>query len=174
MGAALAKGEAQRLGVAKVASSNLKVRECREWCERQLLELFEDKAAEVRREAASCFRQLEGEPLEEYRDLVERFSASTAFEDDSWTILRALKESRQRLPGMTCLVCERHLARFSKEARDIRTARARDPYTLVELVFRTYQQHQKDEWATHALDVIDQLCLEGLPGTVEQFDSFER
>ena len=171
---ALAKGEAQRLGIAKVASSNIKIRECRHWCERKLVELFEDEASEVRREAASCFRHLEGEPLEEYGDLVDRFSESTAFEDDSSTILRALNDSRQRLPGMTCLVCERHLARFAEEARDIRSARARDPYTLVKLVFRTYQQHQKDEWATRTLDVIDQLCLEGMSGTVEQFDLFER
>ena len=171
---ALATGERHRLGIAQVASSNIKIRECRDWCERQLIELFEDKAAAVRRAAASCFGHLEGEPLEEYEDLVDRFSASTAFEDDSWTILRALKESRQRLPGMTCLVCERHLQRFSEEARDIRSARSSDPYTLVQLVFRTYQQHQKDEWAMRTLDLIDRLCLEGLSGTAEQFNSFER
>ena len=138
------------------------------------MELFEDKAAEVRREAASCFRHLEGEPLEEYGDLVDRFSASTEFDDDSSSILRALEESRQRLPGMTYLVCERHLERSSEEARDIRSSRAKDPHTLVKLVFRTYQQHQKDKWATRTLDVIDQLCLEGLAGTVEQFDLFDR
>ena len=98
----------------------------------------------MRREAAYCFRHLvEGQPLHEYRDSVDRFSASTAFGDDSSTILRALEESRERLPGMTCLVCERHLERFSEEARDMRKARARDPYTLVKLVFRTYQQHSR-------------------------------
>jgi len=171
---ALATGEAQRLGVAKVASSNIKSRECRDWCERRLGELFEDEAAEVRREAASCFRHLEGEPLEEYRDLIDGFSASTAFGDDSLPLLRALEESRQRLPGMTCLVCERYLERFSAEACDIRGASPGDSYALLKLVFRTYQQHQKDRWATRTLDVIDQLCLKGLPETVEQFDSFER
>ena len=171
---ALGEGEAQRLGIAKVASSNISVRECRDWCEQRLAELFEDEASEVRQEAASCFRHLRGEPLEEYEDLVNSFSASTAFGDDSSTILGALKESRQRLPGMTCLVCERHLGRFAEEAGDFRSARARDPYTLVKLVFRTYQQHQKDEWAKRALDLIDQLCLEGLSGTLGEFESFER
>ena len=174
VGTALAKGEAQRLGIAKVASSNIKIRECRSWSERQLVQLFEDKAPVVRREAASCFRYLKDEPLEDYGELVNIFSESTAFEDDSSSILRTLKKSRQRLPGMTCLVCERHLERFSEEARDIRSARARDPYTLVELVFRTYQQHQKDEWSRRTLDVIDKLCLEGLSGTAEQFGAFER
>ena len=174
VGTSLTSGDAQRLGIAKVASSNIKIRECRGWCERNLVGLFEDKAKEVRREAASCFRHLEGEPLEDYGDLVDRFSASTAFDDDSSSILTALEESRQRLPGMTCLVCERYLERFAKEARDMRSARARDPYTLVKLVFRTYQQHQKDEWSTRALDLIDRLCLEGLYGTADQFESFER
>lgn len=170
---ALGMGEAQRLGIAKVASSNIKSRECRAWCERRLVELFEDEAVAVRREAASCFRRLEGEPLEAYGDLVGKFSASTAFGDDPSPVLRALEESRQRLPGMTCLVCERHLAQSAEEDRHTRRARPGDPYTVVKLVFRTYQQHQKDDWATPALDMIDQLCLKGLSGTVE-FDSFER
>ena len=171
---ALAKREAERLGIAKVASSNINIRECRDWCERRLLELFEDEAAAIRREAASCFLHLENEPLEEYGELVEKFSASTAFGDDSSSVLTALKNSRQRLPGMTCLVCERHLERFSQEARDIRSARWGDTHTLVKLVFRTYQQHQKDDWAARTLDVIDRLCLEGLWGTAEMFDSLER
>ena len=171
---ALAKGEAQRLGVAKVASSNIRIRELRDWCERRLVELFEDPAVAVRREAASCFRRLQGEPLEEYEDLVDRFSASTAFGDDPSPLLRALEESRQRLPGMTCLVCERHLVRAMEADGAMRRGRASDPYTVVKLVFRTYQQHQNDEWSTRTLDVIDQLCLKGLFGTVEQFESFER
>ena len=171
---ALEKSETPRLGIATVASWNIKTSECRDWCEQKLLELFEDESADVRREAASCFHHLDSEPLEEYGDLVNRFSVSKAFDDDPSSLLRALKKSRQRLPGLTCLVCERHLERFSEEARDFRSAGASDLYTLVELIFRTYQQHQKDEWATRALDMIDRICLKGLAGTVEQFDMFER
>ena len=170
----LGSGNAQRLGIAKVASSNIKERECRDWSEGKLIGLFEDEDKEVRREAASCFNRLQGEPFEEYENLVDRFSSSKAFGDDSSSILRVLEQSRQRLPGMTCTVCERFLRRFSEEARDIRHARVVDPYTLAKLVFRTYQQHQKDESGSRALDLIDQLCLESLFGTVEQFELLER
>ncbi len=171
----LGSGNAQRLGIAKVTSANIKVRECPKWCERKLIELFEDEDAEVRQEAAACFSQWEGEPFEEYENLVDKFSSSKAFGDDPSLILRALEQSRQRLPGMTCTVCERFLQRFSEEAQDVRHARFRDAYsTLEKLVFRTYQQHQKDKWGSHALDLIDQLCLERLSGTVEQFELFER
>lgn len=171
---ALAKSEAHRLGIAKVASSNINTRECRDWCERRLLELFEDEAAMVREQAASCFLHLEGEPLEEYCELIDSFSASAAFADDSSSVLTALEDSRQRLPGITCLVCKRHLERFSEESRDFWSLRATDFRTLMKLVFRTYQQHQKDDWAARTLDVIDQLCLEGPGDAAEMFDSFER
>ena len=171
---ALQKGEAQRKGIASVASSNLTIPEYREWCEPRLVELFEDESAKVRREASSCFRRLEEEPLDEYENLVDKFSLSKAFEDDSASILRVLENSRQRLPGMTCLVCRRHLERFSEQTKDMKSSRALDAYTLAKLVFRTYQQHQKDEWSNPALDVIDQLCLTRLAGTTEQLNSFER
>ena len=62
---------------------------------------------------------------------------------------------------MTCMVCERFLDRFAGEARDIRTRHAGDARTVVKLIFRTYQQHQQDEWTVRSLDLIDRLCLEG-------------
>lgn len=164
----------QRLGIAEVAASNIAYSEWRAWCELRLLPLFNDADAEVRREAASCFRQLEDEPLEEYTDLIKAFCESAAYEEDSFSILHVLEQSVRRLPGITCFVCEKFLARFSDQAKDIGSHRAGDVHILVKLLFRTYQQHQRDTWAAPCLDLIDRMCLEGIHDVKVGLEEFER
>ena len=163
-----------RLGVAKVASANIATPECRRWSEETLVVLFNDDDADVRGEAASCFRQLKNEVLDTYGDLIAAFCDSSAFQEDSFWILHTLEESLGRLPGTTCLVCEKFLDRFADEARDIRTHRAADMFTVAKLVFRTYQQHQNDEWTCRSLNLIDHLCLEGIGDAGSHLDQFER
>lgn len=140
----------------------------------RLLQLFNDADAEVRREVASCFRQLEDEPLEEYEDLITAFCESAAYEEDSFSILHVLEQSVRRLPGITCFVCEKFLARFSEDAKNIRTHRAGDAHMVVKLLFRTYQQHQSDTWAPRCLDLIDLMCLEGISDVKGGLEEFER
>jgi len=164
----------QRLGVARVASANITSPECRRWSEEMLVELFNDDDVGVREEAAKCFRQLKDVVLVSYGSLIVAFCDSNAFHEDSFWLLHTLEESLGRLPGMTCLVCERFLDRFADEARDIRTHRAADGYTLTKLVFRTYQQRQNDEWTPRSLDLIDHLCLEGIGNAVRELEQFER
>ena len=164
----------QRLGVAQVAAANIIFPEYRRWSKESLRLLFNDEDAEVRTAAASCFSELKDEDLDAYGDLIEAFCNSRAFDEDSFWILRLMEASSGRLPGMTCLVCEKFLDRFADEARDIRTGRAADTPTLVKLVFRTYQQHPNDEWTSRALALIDRLCLEGISDAGQQLDHFER
>ena len=171
---ALRNGTRHRLGVAQVASANIATPECRRWSEEMLAELFNDDDRAVRSKAASCFRRLKDEVLETYGELIEAFCDSKAFQEDSFSVLRMLEKSLGRLPGMTCLVCERFLDRFADEARDIRTHRAADMFTVAKLVFRTYQQHQNDEWTSRSLDLIDHLCLEGIGDAGSHLDQFER
>jgi hypothetical protein len=164
----------QRLGVARVASANIASKDCRPWCEKRLASFFNDDDHDVRSEAATCFRYLENGALEEYADLISAFCDSKAFQDDSFSILHVLEQSVRRLPGMTCIVCEKFLERFSDEARDIRTSRMGDAHTVTELLFRTYQQHQQDQWTSRALDLIDRLCLEAVGEVNDAFRAFER
>ena len=163
-----------RLGVAQVASANIDVPECRMRSEATLTELFNDDDADVRREAASCFDQLWDEPLDRYSDLIAAFCDSRAYPEDSFSILHTLEKSLERLPGMTCVVCEKFLDRFADEARDIRTSRVGDAHTVAKLIFRTYQQHQNDEWTSRSLDLIDRLCLERIGDVAGEFEQFER
>ena len=152
----------QRLGVAQVAAANVAVPECRAWCEEKLVMLFNDCDSEVRNEAATCFRYLRDQALDTYGELIEVFCTSRAFAGGSFWLLRALEDSLKRLPGMTCMVCERFL--------DHNTG---DTLTIAKLSFRTYQQHQNDEWGSRSLDLIDRVCLEGT-GAGGEFEQFER
>ena len=164
----------QRLGVAQVASANITVPECWTWSETKLTLLFDDDDAVVRREAASCFRQLRDEPLDTYDDLIAAFCDSRAYREDSFSILHALEASLERLPRMTCVVCEKFFDRFDDEAWDVQNSRIGDVLTIAKLIFRTYQQHQNDEWTTRSLDLIDRLCLERITEARAEFEQFER
>ena len=171
---ALAGNPSQRLGVAQVASANIAHAECRAWCEERLAVLFNDADPEVRREAASCFQHLANEALEDYEKLITVFCDSAAYQEDSSSVLHVLENSLNRLPGMTCVVCGKFLQRFGVEARDFRTGRAADVYTVGKLIFRAYQQHQNDEWAPQCLDLIDRLCLDGIHHVKSGLEEFER
>ena len=164
----------QRRGVAQVASKNIGDTDCRSWAEQKLLLFFNDRDSEVCQEAARCFHRLEEEPLESYEDLINKFCDSAACQKNSFSLLHTLEESSHQLPGITYIVCEKFLKRFSDEARDIRTRRALDVTAVPKLVFRTYHQHQDDEWAAQCLDLIDQMCLERIYGVGEGLDQYER
>jgi hypothetical protein len=164
----------QRRGLAEVAAANIASDECRAWCEGHLTLFFNDADEEVRKEAAACFRHLSDESLELYEPLIMAFVDSVSYRDDSMSILHLLENSVRRLPGITCVVCEKFLERFSDEARDIRTSRMGDATTVTQLIFRTYHQHQDDEWTGRALDLIDRLCLEAIGDAGKEFDAFER
>ena len=169
------RGDARhRLGVAQVASANIAIPECRAWSEAKLAVLFNDDDADVRRKAASCFRYLRDAALDTYDDLLAAFCDSRAYQEDSFSILHMLEDALGRLPKKTCVVCEQFLDRFADDARGVRTSRDGDTQTVTKLIFRTYQQHQNDEWTSRSLDLIDRLCLEGIAYAGREFEQFER
>jgi hypothetical protein len=172
--AAVAGDEVERLAAARVASANLCIEEFRPWCEKQLVRFFSDADKKVREEAGNCFRHLQGLPLESFASLIELYCTSAAFEDNSHFLFYTLEESVDRIPGVVCTACELFLKRFGPEARDFRTHRAADGYTVSKLIFRVYHQHQRDEWGSRSLDVIDRLCQEGVGEVMTQLEQFER
>jgi hypothetical protein len=157
-----------------VASANLGIEDFRPWCEKQLVRSFSDTEKKVREEAGNCFRHLEGLQLESFASLIDVYCNSPAFEDNSHSLLYALEESVEKLPGVVCKVCEMFLKRFGREARDFRTGRAADGYTVTKLIFRVYHQHQRDQWGPRTLDVIDRLCQEGVGEVMAQLQEFDR
>ena len=171
---ALQGSPSQRLGVAQVASSNICYADCRQWSEQQLLRFFHDRDREIRQETARCFLELEGQPLEPYEKLIYEFCESPAYQENSFCIFSALDKSPHRLPGITYVVCEKFLTRFGDEARDLSTQRAGDSDGVKKLILRTYHQHQQDTEASKCLDLIDQMCLEGIYGIRISLDEYER
>ena len=163
----------QRLGVARVAAANVANPECRRWSLGTLPALFNDDAAEVRREAASCFQQLKDEGLDMYEGLIAGFCDSRAVRGESYWLLQLLEDSLSRLPGLTCRVCEQLLDQLAERTAEIPTGRV-DMHTLAKIVFRTYQQHQDDDWTSRALDLVDRLCLEGPVDAASHLGEFER
>ncbi len=101
-----------------------------------------------------------------------KFCNSAAYQEDSFSLLYALEKSPHQLPGITYVVCEKFLERFSDEAKDISKGRAGDIPTVIKLVLRTY--HQQDEWASKCLDLIDRTCLEGIDEIRGNLDEYER
>ena len=55
-----------------------------------------------------------------------------------------------------------------------RAHRAGDVHTVVKLIFRTYHQHQRDQWAPSCLDLIDHMCLEGIQDVSKGLEELER
>ena len=163
----------QRLGVAQVAAANIAIPDCRGWSVETLAALFNNDDTEVRREAASCFQQLNNEALDIYEELIETFCDSRGFPDESYWLLSLLEDSLSRLPGMTCRVCEQLLDELGNGPANSSTGRV-DTRTLATLVFRTYLQHQDDEWTSRALDLIDRLCLDGPVDAAPHLGEFER
>lgn len=171
---ALRGGTGSRLGVAEVAAASYAGPEYRTWCGESLLAFFDDDDAEVRREAASCFRRMGDDALEESATLITAFCDSRAYQDDSGSLLRVLDQARGQLPGETCLACEKFLDRFAGEAKDIRSKHAVGAQPLAKLVFRMYQQHQHDGWTSRSLDLIDRLYVEGVVDVHGEMEKFER
>ena len=166
----LQSSAAHRLGVCEVAAANVAESECRTWCERTLAELFDDVDTDVRKEAATCFRRMESEPLDEYAELIGAFCGSRAYRDVPFWLLRALEKSQRPLPGVTIMACERFFDRFDGPEQG-RPAGLR---TVVKLIFRTYQQHQQECWGQRSLALIDRLCLEGVYEVGKGLDHFDR
>lgn len=164
---------ATRLGVCEVASRNLGQSPCREQCEEKLRVFFDDEDEEVCRQAANCFREIEDQPLADYGDLITLFCESSAYGQNSHSLLHALEKSNYRIADHALTTCRKFLDRFAAEARDISTRRAAESRTVSTLLFRAYQQGD-EETSIQALDLIDNLVMSGAFDVQRKFEEFER
>ena len=72
-----------RLGITQVASANIAIPDCRRWSEETLVVFFNDNNADVRGQAAKCFRQLNNDVFDTSGDLIAAFCDSNAFQEGS-------------------------------------------------------------------------------------------
>ena len=165
---------AHRRGIVLVVVEVLRFREHREWAEAQLTILFDDADRNVQRIAASCFRSLEGSPLEDYEALIMGFCSSRAFPRHADDLLRALEKSSHRLPGIVCTVLIGLLERSNEEAWHIPSAAYISPNLVVKLVLRIYHQHPHSEWTSTCLDLLDRMSMSGGLYVKSALEDYER
>jgi hypothetical protein len=174
---ALSGDEPCRLGACEVAKTNILHPDCRAWCEPVLLRLFRDSSTAVRTQAAGCFWQLwhsPDTPLTDYEPLIRGFLDSPAFAEEPSFLLRALEDTKRRVPEITLEVCELFTTSCAEGARDVRTALAADEPTIGKIVFSAYAQLESKHLRMRALDVIDRMSLEGFRSTTTHLTEFDR
>jgi hypothetical protein len=118
--------EGQQMGTAEVCAANLRTASFRSACEEALIALFNSSYEKVRSKAGTCFHGFEGEELGTYEELVDTFVQSPAFASHYFNLIHALDQTTAKLPKVTCLVYERFLNTFGREAGDIQTGHAAD------------------------------------------------
>jgi len=169
---AIAGTPSQQYGVAVVASRCIAHGMHKAWCEKRLLPLLESEDRQVRREAASFFTSLKDKPLEDYQVFLQKFYDTPAYHDSASLFFRMLEASSERLPGIVCTACEKFLDQ-SKDKVGI-TGAGNHAFFVTDLIFRTYYQHQNDEWASPCLNLIDQM-FEYSPGSIrDKLSEYER
>ena len=174
---ALKGDEYCRLGACEVAKSNLLNIDCREWCEFALRRLFDDDDKKVRQNAAGCFWNLwqsPDTPLKEFDELIDCFLKSASFTEEPTFLLHAFEENNHQLPDIVIDICSFFIERCGEEAKDIRTSMAADEMTVGKLVFTAYAQLQSLSGQNKALDLIDQMSIEGLSSAKTHLTEFER
>jgi hypothetical protein len=150
--------EGQQMGAAEVYAANLRASNFRSVCEEALIALFNSPYEKVRSKAGTCFHGFEGEELGAYEGLVDTFVQSPAFASHYFNLIHALDQTTAKLPKVTCLVCERFINVFRREAGDIRTGHAADADIVCRLIVRVYSQTRDNELQTRCLDVIDRMA----------------
>ncbi len=163
-----------RKGAAQVFAANVKTATSRSFCLEGLLRLFYDDDAEVRGEAAQCFRYLEDERLDGFRDLIDRFIDSPAFADDHFHLLHAIESSPVDLTRETVAAGRAFIARVISQNRE-EGSRTRPLHssTLSTLLMRAYTRSSSAEVRKEALDVMDDLLAAQVYGIERELERFE-
>jgi hypothetical protein len=144
-----------RLGIARVNAANFRNAAYRDRTESQLVALFDDDDAEVRKAAGDVFRELTSENFAGAEQLVHAFLASRAFDDEGARSLLQSLEMADAPPLQISLdVCNAFLdqSRRGEHVRDHDVA----IHDAGELAIRAYANAGGSTAALNAaLDVID-------------------
>ena len=163
-----------KLGATEVYSANLKQSAFRAKCEEMLGSAFTDLDDEVRRAAAMCFSQFEGQELGDYRDLIEAYIKSPAFTPDQNYLISALGETTANMPDIILATCERFLDWAGDDAEENRMRASVHSGDIATLIVRVYSRATDPLIKHRCLDHIDRMELLMLVGLDKVTDEFER
>lgn len=153
----MAGSEAARLGVADVASANLKDADVGGICADLLRSLFFDASDKVRGEATTCFWKADTDLLVRSQELIAVFIESPAFGLNRNPLLDALEESHAPMPEITIRALERFMANATAETGHVANASAIDAGHAAKLTFRLYEQSTSQDTRKRCLDMIDRM-----------------
>ncbi|MEN6554019.1 MAG: hypothetical protein ABFC34_14160 [Methanobacterium sp.] len=142
--------EFYRLGIAQVFSEYLAF-STPTMINNILTRLFNDPSEDVRSEAASCFRKLNDDNVDNYVGLIKEFVFSRAFKDNTRDLMYSL-DRIQVLPDISLEVCEQ--ACMNPDSGT--SARSS---TVANIIFKLYSQTKVPETKTKCLDLIDKMLL---------------
>ncbi|NJN62144.1 MAG: ATP-binding protein [Coleofasciculaceae cyanobacterium RL_1_1] len=166
--------QTHRLAAAEIFKVAVRSAYCRDFCERSLVQLFNDPDSKVRSKAAECFFDMEKE-LREHLELMERFIETPAFSDNSHDLLECLVKTSLELPGSTYRACERLVQSITREEAQSSRSFLRDVSSVSQLIVRLYSQNSKDrKMQARCLDLIDQMIEVGTYGCEQSLSKFER
>jgi hypothetical protein len=171
---ACARGtESHRIGVAKVCAANLASARFRERCERQLVVFFDDPSKEVRAAAASVVRQLSGDELTEFRELMTAFNRSEAGLENFDDVLYAMTETTGVAADVALDTCSEVLDQLTLGGRDASPIGAPHADQVSQILVRAYADGDIDV-RSRALDLIDRSLELNIYGTLRALADHDR
>jgi hypothetical protein len=171
--ALILENELYRKLAANAAANHLPYAEYRSRAATQLENFFNDPIKDVRIQAAQCFRNLESEDLNNYRQLLNQFIQSKAFEEDNFSFFWLLNEASHQIFEEIVFASERYI-KLTKEAIKKGQSLMEVDY-LEELILKEYAAlEDKPELRRRLLDVIDQMLALNIHGTEKIIKEYER
>lgn len=171
--ALIAQDEGFRQIAASVAANHLLHAEYQDRAESLLVSFFDDPATEVRRVAANCFRNLEGEDIDRFRPLLRKFVQSKAFGEENFGFFLLLKEAKCETFEEVILAAERLMGLVEQNVK--KENPVREMHYLDDLIRREYAAvADRPDLRRRLLDVIDRMLIWGVYGTDDIIKEHER
>ncbi|WP_459195805.1 NACHT domain-containing protein [Wukongibacter baidiensis] len=165
--------KAQQSGVAEVFSRNIGNKYLKETCEKHLLKVLESDYEEVRKKAADCFRNIEGDDLNEYWNFVLKYMKTKAFKENSRFLFYALKEIDDVQNEIVFQICNAFVKLVEKETT-FYSIRYYNVDVLSKLIMKIYRQTLDEKIKAKSLDIIDDMMKRGAYGINKMISDIER
>jgi hypothetical protein len=166
--------EAIRKSAVAVYAHNLSHPTVGNACAAHLEEYFDDEAVSVRAAVSNAFFDLTGDRLLELKPMILQYIESKSFENETDSLLHALKESNLELPDVICGAAERILDLIGIEGSNLASHAAGVAHYISILIVRQYEQTSDPNIKTRCLDIIDRMERFGYFGVDDELNKIDR
>ncbi|MDB6118189.1 MAG: hypothetical protein JWO08_1970 [Verrucomicrobiaceae bacterium] len=150
-----------RAACADVLSHNLDVEEGKPWTTEALLELANDPDQDVCRAAGFSFNRSRGIDFAPLTDFLTRYVRSRAFVRNAGVFIHAVVKSPSVLPATVFDMVETLIVRLHEPVEEDSDRLAWYIDSISPLLTRLYHENRDGILRKRALDLIDQLCVNG-------------